>query len=146
MLRVAYGQKGAKWKELTDTVTYFIAKDYLPIYIYVQLGKMILLSLEAIPPTPSYTREHLPTLGHTLLDLGTPSHTGNTLPPRGTHSHTREHSPALGHTQAWAHPPTLGTPHHTGAHTPTLGNTLLHWATPSHTGPHLPTLGHTAIS
>ena len=33
-LRVAYGQKGAKWKELTDTETYFIAEDYLPIYIY----------------------------------------------------------------------------------------------------------------
>ena len=86
MLRVAYGQKGAKWKELTDTVTYFIAKDYLPIYIYVQLGKMILLSLEAIPPTPSYTREHLPTLGHTprlghtLTQWEHPTTSGHTLP------------------------------------------------------------------
>ena len=28
----AYKRKGAKWKELTDTVTYFIATDSLPIY------------------------------------------------------------------------------------------------------------------
>ena len=34
VLRVVYEQKGVKWKELTDTVTYFIAKDSLPIYAY----------------------------------------------------------------------------------------------------------------
>ena len=28
----AYERKGAKWKELTDAVTYFIAKDSLPVY------------------------------------------------------------------------------------------------------------------
>ena len=27
VIRVAYKRKGAKWKELTDAVTYFIAKD-----------------------------------------------------------------------------------------------------------------------
>ena len=34
VLCVVYKQKGVKWKELTDTVTYFIAKDSLPIYVY----------------------------------------------------------------------------------------------------------------
>ena len=31
---LVYEQKDAKWKELIDTVTYFIAKDSLPIYTY----------------------------------------------------------------------------------------------------------------
>ena len=30
VMRVAYERKGAKWKELTDAVTYFIAKDSHP--------------------------------------------------------------------------------------------------------------------
>ena len=33
-LRVVYEQKGAKWKELTETVTYFIARDFPSIYTY----------------------------------------------------------------------------------------------------------------
>ena len=36
-LRVAYERKSAKWKEPTDTVTYFIAKD--SSYIHVRLRK-----------------------------------------------------------------------------------------------------------
>ena len=32
-LHVMYERKGTHWKELTDTVTYFIAKDSLPICI-----------------------------------------------------------------------------------------------------------------
>ena len=33
-LCAVYERKSAKWKELTDTVTYFIAKDTLPTYTY----------------------------------------------------------------------------------------------------------------
>lgn len=29
-----YERKGKKWKELTDAVTYFVAKDCLPIYVH----------------------------------------------------------------------------------------------------------------
>ena len=33
-VRLAYKRKGAKWKKLTDTVTYFIAKGSLPTFTY----------------------------------------------------------------------------------------------------------------
>ena len=37
-VRVAYERKSAKWKELTDAVTYFIAKDSLPIFTVKKSG------------------------------------------------------------------------------------------------------------
>ena len=36
-LHVAYERKGAKWKEVTDTVTYLITKNSLPTYTYVYI-------------------------------------------------------------------------------------------------------------
>ena len=41
-LHVMYKRKGAEWKEVTDTVTYFIAKDSLPTYTYIAtVGKLL---------------------------------------------------------------------------------------------------------
>ena len=37
-MRVAYERKGAKWKELTNAVTIFIAKDSLPIFAVEKSG------------------------------------------------------------------------------------------------------------
>ena len=38
VMRVAYEQISARWKELTDAVTYFIAKDSLPVYMVEKSG------------------------------------------------------------------------------------------------------------
>ena len=40
-----YERRGKKWKELTDAVTYFVAKDCLPIYTVEKPGFKRLLSL-----------------------------------------------------------------------------------------------------
>ena len=55
--RVAYERKGAKWKELTDTVTYFIAKESLPINTYG--CELLHLSLKALMNFAAYYWEKL---------------------------------------------------------------------------------------
>ena len=62
----AYERKGVKWKELTDTVTYFIAKDSLPIYTVEKSGfKHLLRTLDAryqLPSRSYFSRTAIPAL------------------------------------------------------------------------------------
>ena len=61
-----YERKGKKWKELTDTITYFIAKDALPNYTVEKPGfKRLLNSLDPryeVPSRSYFSRTALPTL------------------------------------------------------------------------------------
>ena len=62
----SYERKGAKWKELTDTVTYFIAKDSLPIYTVEKSGfKRLLRTFDAryeLPSRSYFSRTAIPAL------------------------------------------------------------------------------------
>ena len=62
----AYKQKGAKWKELTDAVTYFIAKDSLPVYTVEKSGfKQLMKTFDAryqLPSRSYFSRTAIPAL------------------------------------------------------------------------------------
>ena len=62
----AYERKGAKWKELTDAVTYFITKDSLPIYTVEKSGfKRLLRTFDAryqLPSRSYFFRTAIPAL------------------------------------------------------------------------------------
>ena len=45
VMRVAYERKSARWKELTDAVSYFIAKDSLPVYMIEKSGFTQLMNI-----------------------------------------------------------------------------------------------------
>ena len=62
----AYERKGAKWKELTDAVTYFIAKDSLPVYTVEKSGlKRLMKTFDAryqLPSRSYFSRTAIPVL------------------------------------------------------------------------------------
>ena len=67
-----YERKGKKWKELTDAITYFIAKDALPIYtVEKPRFKQLLSSLDPryeVPSRSCFSMTALPTLNASTRD------------------------------------------------------------------------------
>ena len=65
-VRVAYERKSAKWKELTDAVTYFIAKDSLPIFTVEKSGfKRLMRTFDPryeLPSRSYFSRTAIPAL------------------------------------------------------------------------------------
>ena len=67
-----YERKGKKWKELTDAVTYYIAKDSLPVYSVEKPGfKRLLNTMDnryEVPGRFYFTRTAIPALYATTRD------------------------------------------------------------------------------
>ena len=68
----SYEWKGTKWKELTDVITFFVARDTLPIYTIEKSGfKWLLNSLDPRYELPSrfyFSRTAIPTLYASIRD------------------------------------------------------------------------------